>query len=78
MWFSNMANNIATKPAYVVVFIVVLVCLASILPDIDHPVHYYMGTGNDGRFLHNVFALAGAILLCFGVSLLITFHSRLA
>lgn len=58
--------------------IMVLACVvASILPDLDHPLHYYLHWGEHERFLMRYFTIAGLILVGSGIGLLITLVCRL-
>jgi len=49
----------------------VLAFISGILVDIDHPAHYYLGWGEDGRYLMDEFETAGYILVSSGAIILI-------
>ena len=52
-------------------YLLVLSFCAGILVDIDHPLHYYFGWGENGRYLMGYFEVAGYILLGCGIIILI-------
>jgi len=76
-WLSNLAHNITTNPTWFVGYLLVLLVISTIVPDIDHPLHYYLGWGDRGRFLHPYFAYIGLFLTCCGVGVLIALYRRL-
>ncbi len=76
-WISSLAHNITTNPTWFVGYLLVLLIISTITPDIDHPLHYYLGWGDRGRYLHPYFAVVGLVLAGSGIGILIALYSRL-
>lgn len=59
------------SPARFVFCLTILAFFAGVVPDIDHAIYYWLGIGENGRFLYQSFHDAGVILLYSGVFIFI-------
>ena len=55
----------------------VICVLGSVIVDVDHPVHWLLGIGGGGRFLHPFFAIWGGLTLLTGIGYLVAYFRRL-
>ena len=78
MWLRNRLDNYLRIKTYRLWLGLLLTCMvASVIPDIDHPIAFYLGIPN-GRFLMPHFNLAGYILAGCGSIILIACLGRYA
>lgn len=76
MWIPNFAHYLLSHPAWLICYLVVLAGISAMLVDIDHPLWFYLHWGKDGRYLLGYFTIAGVILTCSGLGLLIALVCR--
>ncbi len=55
----------------------VICVLGSVIVDVDHLLHWLLGIGGDGRFLHPYFAIFGGLTLLIGIGYLVAYFRRL-
>lgn len=73
----SLANYFLSSPAWIMVSLIFTAFIIGLLPDIDHPIAYWLGIEN-GRFLHPYFNLAGYILLGCGIGFVVASFCRLS
>ena len=74
----NLVHYLLRHPAWLVCCFLVLAAGAGRIVDIDHPLHYFFGWGESGRYLMGYFECGGYVLLGCGTVILIACLGRCA